>query len=57
MEDPSKNSEQRSALGEEASSEDDSQDISSALGETKMKEDSFDEKATIVGEGQYEHTS
>ena len=57
VEDPSEDSKQGSACGEETSSEDDSQDTSSAPDETKTAEGSLDEMATIVGEGQYEHTS
>ena len=50
-------SEQGSAFREEASSEDDSQEISSAPDETETIKGSFDERATTVGEGQYEYTS
>ena len=57
MEDPSKDNEQGSAFGEDASSEDDSQDISSAPDVTEIAKGSLDERATTVGEGQYEHTS
>ena len=57
VEDPFESGEHGSTFGEEASSEEDSKDISSALGKTKMAEDSLDEKATTVGEGKYVHTS
>ena len=57
MEDPSKDSEQRSAYGEEALNKDDYQDISSAPDEIKTTEGSLDEKATTTEEGQYEDTS
>ena len=57
MEDPSEDSEQGSAYGVQASSENDFKDISIAPDETEMAKGSLDERATIVGEGQYEHTS
>ena len=57
VEDPSEDSEQGSAFGEEASSEDDSMGTSSAPNETEMTKDSLDERVTAIREGQYEHTS
>ena len=58
MENPSESSKQELNIREEASSEEDSTNISSALGsETKIVEDSLDERAIVVGEGQYEHIS
>ena len=57
VDDPSEDSEQGLAFGEEALSEDDSQDISSAPYETETTNSSLDERATTIGEGQYEHTS
>ena len=51
VEDPSEDSVQGSAYGVEASSEDDSQDISSVPDEIETTEDSLDERATIVEEG------
>ena len=57
VEDPSEDSDQGLAFGEEALSEDDSQDISSAPYETETTNNSLDERATTVGEGQFEHTS
>ena len=57
MEDPSEDSEQGSAYGAQASSENHFKDISSAPDETETKKGSLDERATTVGEGQYEHTS
>ena len=51
MEDPSKDSEQGSTYGAEASSEDDSQDTSYAPNETKTAEGSLDERPTTVGKG------
>ena len=51
IEDPSEDSEQGSACGEETSSEDNSQDISSALVETEMTEGSLDEWAATVVKG------
>ena len=52
VEDPSESSEQESTIGEKASSEEDSKDISNApSSETKMEEDSLDERATTIREG------
>ena len=53
VEDPSENSKQGSACGEEASSQDNLQDTSSAPSETETEiaEGSLDERATIVGKG------
>ena len=51
VEDPSEDSEQGSTFGEEASSKDDSQDITSTPDETEMTEDTLDERATAIGEG------
>ena len=57
MREPFKSSEQESTFGEEASSEEDSRDISSAPGlETKIVKDSLDERITAIGEGQYKNT-
>ena len=55
VEDPSKSSEL--AFGEEASSEENSKNISSAPGKIETTKDSLDENATVFGEDQYEHTS
>ena len=55
--DPSEDSEQGLAYGEEASSKDDSQDTSSAPDETEITKGSLEERASTIGEGQYEHTS
>ena len=57
MEDPSEDSEEGLAYGEEISSEDNSQDTSSAPNKTETVEGSLDERATTIGEVQYEHTS
>ena len=57
VEDPSEDSEQGSAFGEETLSEDDSWDTSSAPDEIETAEESLDERATAIREGQYEHTS
>ena len=51
MDDPSETSDQGSTFGEEASSEDDSWDISSAPDETETVEDSLDERVTTIREG------
>ena len=48
---PFEDSEEGSACGEEASSEDNSQDTSSALDKTETVEGSLDERATTVREG------
>ena len=52
MGDTFEGSEQESSIGEEASSKEDSKDISNAYGsEIATVEDSLDERTTDVGEG------
>ena len=51
MKDPFEDSEQGSAFGEEASSEDDSRDTSSSPDEIETTEDILDQRLIAVGEG------